>query len=75
MTTRILIIIQLPYNIVITCPSGENAACCDTDGSCVDGDDDWCCNGNFYCSNDGVEYANNKGGILCGSGSKWSQMC
>ena len=61
---------QLSNNIVITCPNGEDATCCDVDGSCVDGDDDWCCDSTFYCSNDGVVYAANKGGTCCGAGNK-----
>jgi len=44
------------------------AECCDVDGSCTDGDDDYCCNGVFYCSNDSLEYAQALGGILCPSG-------
>ena len=27
--------------------------------------DDWCCDAVFYCSNDGVDYAKEQGGILC----------
>ena len=26
-----------------TCGDGRDALCCDKDGSCLDGDDDWCC--------------------------------
>ena len=51
--------------LVPTCPRGELAECCDGDESCSDGDDDWCCDAVFYCSNDGVDYAKEKGGILC----------
>jgi hypothetical protein len=53
----------------ITCPSvgGEAASCCDSDGSCTDGSDDWCCNGVFHCSNNGMWYAVEKGGISCSS--------
>ena len=43
------------------------AVCCDPDGSCVDGNDGWCCNDIFYCSNDSAEYAAEMGGILCPS--------
>ena len=51
-----------------TCPTtGATADCCDVDNSCVDGDDDWCCAGQFYCSNDGTAYAESMGGILCPS--------
>jgi len=49
-----------------TCPSGVAAACCDVDGSCTDGTDEWCCDGTFHCSNDGYAYAVAKGGSLCG---------
>ena len=41
------------------------AVCCDPDGSCADGNDGWCCNDIFYCSNDDAEYAEEEGGILC----------
>ena len=56
--------------IVPICPevtygSTTLAQCCDVDESCNNGDDDWCCNNSFYCSNDGVEYAKDQGGILC----------
>jgi len=43
------------------------AVCCDPDGSCADGNDGWCCNDIFYCSNDDAEYAEENGGILCPS--------
>jgi len=39
--------------------------CCDVDGSCYDGNDDWCCNDIPYCSNDGAEYAEAEGIIEC----------
>ena len=51
--------------MMVMCPDGSDATCCDVDGDCYDGDDDYCCNGAFYCSNDGESYANSKGGILC----------
>ena len=42
------------------------AKCCDQDSLCFgDGTDDWCCDGEFYCSNNSEKYANEKGGILC----------
>ena len=50
--------------------NGSDAAyCCDKDGSCSDGDDEFCCiddNGDeeFYCSND-QEHAQSIGGVLC----------
>jgi hypothetical protein len=51
------------------CPNGEPCICIDVDGSCDDGDDDWgwIDNGNetYFCSNDGREYAQNMGGMLC----------
>ena len=51
------------------CPNGEPCICIDVDGSCTDGDDDWgwIDNGNetYFCSNDGKEYANYMGGMLC----------
>ena len=31
-----------------TCEDGSRACCCDVDGTCVDGDDDWCCHGDEY---------------------------
>jgi hypothetical protein len=52
------------------CPlklGGGSATCCDRDRSCTDGDDDWCCGGDFYCSNNGLAYATAKGGLVCGS--------
>ena len=51
------------------CPNADDgyAWCCDVDGSCDDGDDDYCCGSEFYCSNDGVEYAQGMGGIVCPS--------
>ena len=33
----------------------------------MNGTDDWCCNGEFYCSNDGEDYAISMGGIMCPS--------
>ena len=51
--------------IVPICPEGGPADCCDEDKSCYDGDDYWCCNGSFYCLNDGAEYADVIGGIVC----------
>ena len=48
-------------------PDDGYAHCCDVDGSCTDGDDDYCCGVEFYCSNDGTEYAEENGGILCPS--------
>ena len=33
----------------------------------MNGTDDWCCNGEFYCSNDGEDYAITMGGIMCPS--------
>ena len=50
-----------------TCPLDplQSVICCDSDESCTNGDDDWCCYGNFYCSNDGSQYAVDEGGILC----------
>jgi len=57
---------DLPILNVPICPGGTTqATCCDVDNSCTDGDDDWCCNGTFYCSNDSAEYAQAEGGILC----------
>jgi len=51
---------------VYICPEGgEKATCCDVDGSCMDGTDDWCCGEDYYCSNDGEEYAEAMGGMLC----------
>jgi len=47
------------------CPDFTPAICSDGDGSCTDGDDDWNCDGAFYCSNDGADYAADKGGVLC----------
>lgn len=41
--------------------------CCDVDGNCADGDDDWCCGSSFYCSNDGEPYASERGGVVCPS--------
>jgi len=50
----------------VMCPDdGGAATCCDVDESCTNGDDDWCCDDEFYCSNDGAEYAEGRGGILC----------
>ena len=54
-------------NLSLDC-DGVNVStytCCDEDGSCTDGDDDYCCNGVYYCSTDGAAYAGNSGGILC----------
>lgn len=51
------------------CPDGEDCFCVDVDGSCDDGDDDWGYIGEgwiFYCSYDGVFYAEMMGGIYCG---------
>ena len=48
-----------------SCPNETLAECCDEDGNCFDGDDDWCCNGKFFCSYDGSKYAQAKGGVLC----------
>jgi hypothetical protein len=47
------------------CIDGVKARCCAADGHCDDGDDDWCCNDVFYCSNNGAAYAELKGGINC----------
>ena len=48
------------------CPNTcKPAVCCDSDGSCVDGDDDWCCDEIFYCSNNIGDYADKKDGIRC----------
>ena len=46
------------------CDDRSPANCCDGDGSCFDGDDDWCCGKEnvFFCSNDGREYAEGQGG-------------
>ena len=41
------------------------AECCDADESCYNGNDDWCCDDIFYCSNDGVDYAESMDGISC----------
>jgi hypothetical protein len=49
------------------------ATCCDSDQSCDDGDDDWCCGSTFYCSNDGAAYAQSKGGILCPDATRAAQ--
>ena len=46
-------------------PMPNPPTCCDGDGSCTDGDDDYCCGGEFFCSHDGAEYAASRGGILC----------
>ena len=47
------------------------ATCCDKDGICFgDGTDDWCCGEQFYCSSNSLEYAEEKGGILCPSNVK-----
>ena len=37
----------------------------DGDGSCSDGDDDWCCGSEYYCSTDSAAWAESQGGILC----------
>jgi hypothetical protein len=55
-----------------TCPKALGGAtvaakCCDSDGSCTDGDDDWCCGEKFFCSNNGAAYAAAKGGVYCDS--------
>lgn len=53
------------------CPEGSTdkmATCCDVDGDCFNGGDDWCCDDSFYCSNDGEQYAIDQGGILCPGG-------
>ena len=50
------------------CPDGEPCICIDIDDSCDDGDDDWGYMGEgwvFYCSYDGVFYAEMMGGIHC----------
>lgn len=51
------------------CPNSEPCICIDVDGSCTDGDDDWgwIDNGKetYFCSNDGKEYAEYMGGMLC----------
>jgi len=50
----------------LTCPgTGESMECCDADGSCYDDDDDWCCDGLFYCSSNGAAYAAGMGGVEC----------
>lgn len=42
------------------------AKCCDSDNLCFgDGSDSWCCEGEFYCSNNSELYAKKRGGILC----------
>lgn len=53
---------------VIMCPEdlgGGPATCCDSDGSCTNGDDDYCCGDSYYCSNDGADYARSMNGTLC----------
>ena len=51
------------------CPNGEPCICIDIDGSCDDGDDDWGWINNgeeeYFCSNDGKDYAEFMGGSLC----------
>ena len=51
------------------CPDGKPCICIDIDGSCDDGDDDWgwISNGEeeYFCSNDGKDYAEFMGGALC----------
>ena len=52
---------------MMTTRTAGNADGCDADGSCVDGDDDWCCSdtGAFYCSTNGAAYAAVMGGVEC----------
>mmetsp|Transcript_116386 Transcript_116386/g.370246 ORF Transcript_116386/g.370246 Transcript_116386/m.370246 type:complete len:229 (-) Transcript_116386:54-740(-) len=65
-------------DILCTCtrtgemPQQAMPECCDGDGSCDDGDDDYCCGEKFYCSNDGADYAAGMGGILCPAKEKMS---
>ncbi len=51
------------------CPNGEPCVCIDVDGSCDDGDDDWgwinLGEEEYFCSNDGKDYAELMGGSLC----------
>ena len=56
------------------CPDGSKAVCEDDDKNCFDGDDDWYCNGYFYCSNDSKSYAKEEGGILCSEINKKSNF-
>ena len=56
------------------CPDGSKAVCKDKDKNCFDGDDDWYCNGYFYCSNDSKSYAKEEGGILCSEINKKSNF-
>ncbi|KAK3277010.1 hypothetical protein CYMTET_14957 [Cymbomonas tetramitiformis] len=46
------------------CPSGGQATCCDPDGDCIFLDDEWCCDGNFFCSTN-QQRARAKGGRTC----------
>ena len=48
-----------------TCSDGSAATRCDGDGSCTDGDDDYCCGNSYLCSNDSAEWAAANGGTLC----------
>ena len=44
----------------------QMATCCDADGFCYgDGNDAWCCNKGFYCTNDNPIRAAERGGIMC----------
>ena len=51
------------------CPNSEPCICIDIDGSCDDGDDDWGWINDgeeeYFCSNDGKDYAEFMGGSLC----------
>ena len=40
-------------------------SCCDADGDCTDTDDDWCFGDTFFCSNNGLDYAQGRGGDAC----------
>ena len=49
--------------------------CCDADGSCSDGDADWCFDGVFYCSSNSAADAAAKGGVFCPSGFMEKDAC
>jgi hypothetical protein len=54
-----------PHRDAPACPAGGHATCCDEDLDCWDGDDEWCCDGFFYCTHDSVDYADFHKGLLC----------